>query len=301
MKAIGGKDTRISPSQLAFHWETTPSSRINRRYAEAWFTKHAPVKLFIAGELYQVPYTSIPEVAFFGRSNVGKSSLLNAIMDSKICHTSANPGRTRTMNAYAIGGPGSGGNKGRITILDMPGYGKGSRGEWGTQIQKYLAQRKELKRVFFMMDPLHGLKDSDRVFLELLRSSAIPHQIIISKVDRVLLPAERTKKLAPSTLEHGFGELKQLMQNLKAEVQPKNEGPPALGEILACSTDLGRWREVSPEPRGQMGINAIRWAILVAAGLTNKKTQPLEILDPLKTTRRDSENLVSRNPTKYSV
>lgn len=85
----------------------------------------------------------MPEVVFLGRSNVGKSSLLNAVMGRNICHTSSKPGRTRTMNFFAVGGPDEAGSPGRIVVLDMPGYGKGSRAEWGPEITKYLVGRKQ--------------------------------------------------------------------------------------------------------------------------------------------------------------
>lgn len=82
-----------------------------------------------------------PEVAFLGRSNVGKSSLLNAIMGKEICWTSSKPGRTREMNAFGIGGTKCGESK--VVLLDMPGYGKASRAEWGVEIMKYLQGRRQ--------------------------------------------------------------------------------------------------------------------------------------------------------------
>lgn len=82
-----------------------------------------------------------PEVAFLGRSNVGKSSLLNAIMGKEMCWTSSKPGRTREMNAFGIGG--TKGGESKIVLLDMPGYGKASRTEWGAEIMKYLQGRKQ--------------------------------------------------------------------------------------------------------------------------------------------------------------
>lgn len=113
------------------------------------------------------PRSTVPEVAFLGRSNAGKSSLLNAVAhesgnkktkdrDAELAFVSAKPGRTRTMNAFGIGRvfktrkePGSGrivnewsGEKG-LVIVDMPGYGKGSRAEWGEEIVKYLKKREQ--------------------------------------------------------------------------------------------------------------------------------------------------------------
>ena len=88
-------------------------------------------------------HSTLPEVAFLGRSNVGKSSLLNALIRGEICHTSKKPGRTKSMNFIAVGGRDENGNPGRMLVLDMPGYGKGSRPEWGTEIMKYLVGRKQ--------------------------------------------------------------------------------------------------------------------------------------------------------------
>jgi len=88
-----------------------------------------------------VKVTNLPEVAFLGRSNVGKSSILNALMGRHICHTSSKPGRTRSMNFFAVGGEDGLGSNGKLAVLDMPGYGKASREEWGTEIMKYLTGR----------------------------------------------------------------------------------------------------------------------------------------------------------------
>lgn len=80
-------------------------------------------------------------MAFLGRSNVGKSSLMNGLMGKEMCWTSSRPGRTREMNAFGIGGKKGGESK--IVLLDMPGYGNASRTEWGTEIMKYLKDRKQ--------------------------------------------------------------------------------------------------------------------------------------------------------------
>ena len=122
--------------------------------AERFFLAHDPVLLFSAEKFRTVDFTSVPEVAFFGRSNVGKSSLLNAIMGKPICFVSKVPGRTRTMNAFAVGGEDPMGNKGRVTVFDMPGYGQASHEEWGKEIMKYLVGRREY--VIPASKPDHG-------------------------------------------------------------------------------------------------------------------------------------------------
>jgi GTP-binding protein len=231
--------------------------------------------MFMAAEIHKVQFTDVPEVAFFGRSNVGKSTLLNAIMGREICYASNKVGRTRTMNAYAVGGPEKAGGSGLLTIMDMPGYGKGSVKSWGTQLSKYLEQRKELKRVFFLMDPLHGLKDSDRVFLKMLRERAIPHQVVMNKIDRIFLKSTTRARIMSDHMETRRVQVEKMMQELKKDIQPKRDGPPALGEILACSGDMGKHARYASEKDGVVGINAIRWAILRATGL-DRYVDPVE-------------------------
>lgn len=85
--------------------------------------------------------SDVPEVVFLGRSNVGKSSLLNAIMEKGLCFTSSKVGRTRTLNAYGIGGRKDG--EAKVVLVDTPGYGKGSHEEWGEVIMKYLTKRRQ--------------------------------------------------------------------------------------------------------------------------------------------------------------
>ena len=182
------------------------------------------------------------------------------------------------MNAFAIGGQDSASNKGHINVLDMPGYGKGSHAEWGKEIMKYLVERKELKRVFVLIDSLHGLKDSDTQLLQLLRHNGIPHQIILSKVDRILLDRIRANKVQTihNILEQRCTELEKICERLKAEIQPKGDGIPAFGQILSCCTSAPKMRCVSMESGGTLGINLIRHAVLVATGTTGteyKKTK----------------------------
>lgn len=126
-----------------YYWDTTAptSEQLNR--ATKFFWSAPPKLLFSSTEFRNVQPTDMPEVAFLGRSNVGKSSLLNAVMGKEICHTSSKPGRTRSMNFFALGGEDGRGNPGKLAVLDMPGYGKGSREEWGPEIMKYLTGRKQ--------------------------------------------------------------------------------------------------------------------------------------------------------------
>ena len=137
------KATNIPTSTLSYHWDTAIPTHAQLRQAERFFLSHPPVLLHSTDKFRTVNPGTAPEVAFLGRSNVGKSSLLNALMGSKMCHTSSKPGRTKTMNFFAVGGEDNVGSPGKIVVLDMPGYGKGSRDEWGEEIMKYLVGRKQ--------------------------------------------------------------------------------------------------------------------------------------------------------------
>lgn len=152
-KHLGTRCASSSPSQhdaaewsdreLAYYWDTAPPTPTQLRRAEKFFGAAPPKLLFSATKFRTVNNSAVPEVAFLGRSNVGKSSLLNALMGQKICHTSSKPGRTRSMNFFAVGGEDGHGSPGKLAVLDMPGYGKGSREEWGPEIMKYLVGRKQ--------------------------------------------------------------------------------------------------------------------------------------------------------------
>jgi GTP-binding protein len=134
----------LTPSDLCYYWDTQPPSAEQLAFADDIFepSKHSPIKLWSAAKFRTTPLDSLePEVAFLGRSNVGKSSLLNAIMGQEVCWTSSKPGRTREMNAFGIGG--TKGGESKVVLLDMPGYGKASRAEWGAEIMKYLQGRKQ--------------------------------------------------------------------------------------------------------------------------------------------------------------
>ena len=133
----------ITPTHISYYWDTQAPTRAQLSYADKFFsvTRHSPVMKWAASQFRTTPNSFEPEVAFVGRSNVGKSSLLNRVMGKEMCWTSSKPGRTREMNAYGVGG--TKGGESKVVVLDMPGYGRGSRPEWGWEILKYLCGRKQ--------------------------------------------------------------------------------------------------------------------------------------------------------------
>ncbi|OXV10783.1 hypothetical protein Egran_01454 [Elaphomyces granulatus] len=253
----------LTPCDISYYWDTPAPNERQLSYADQFFTpsRHSPIKLWSASKFRTTPVSSTePEVAFLGRSNVGKSSLMNGLMGREMCWTSSRPGRTREMNAFGIGGKKGGESK--VVLLDMPGYGNASRAEWGTEIMKYLKDRKQLRRAFLLVDSAHGLKPLDNDVLSLFRSHAIPHQIILSKVDKLLVKNKKAKSTSTSTSD--LAKLQKTLQDLGPVVQPDGrlEGPGALGEILTCSAET----EMSFGKGRLLGVSAIRWAILAAAG-----------------------------------
>ncbi|KAE8154794.1 P-loop containing nucleoside triphosphate hydrolase protein [Aspergillus avenaceus] len=263
----------LTPEDISYYWDTQAPDDTKLSFADKFFapSRHSPVKIWSAAKFRTTPMSSVePEVAFLGRSNVGKSSLLNAIMGKEICWTSSKPGRTREMNAFGIGG--TKGGESKIVLLDMPGYGKASRTEWGVEIMKYLQGRRQLRRAFLLIDGLHGLKKTDVDILKMFRQYAIPHQLIISKVDKVL--AKKKSKVKSGASAASVATLKTMLQRLRPVIQPDGrvEGPGALGEIVTCSA------ETPVSPGNALGISAVRWAILSAAGFDgnlNVKPQPI--------------------------
>lgn len=151
-----------------------------------------------AQRLDQLPPGGRAEIAFAGRSNVGKSSLLNALTGRRaLARVSNTPGRTRQLNFFNLGD--------RLTLVDMPGYGYARAGreiqaDWQGMMFDYLRGRPELRRVLLLLDSRVPLKDSDHAVMALLDRAAVTFQLVLTKVDGLSPPALLAREVATAAL-----------------------------------------------------------------------------------------------------
>jgi GTP-binding protein len=141
--------------------------------------------LLSAPQLKFIPDPDFPEVAFCGRSNVGKSSLLNALTGRKaIARTSVTPGRTQELNFFDVGDPI------QFRLVDMPGYGFAKAPvkvveKWRSLVRTFLRGRVPLKRTLVLIDSRHGIKDVDREMMKMLDEAAVGYRLVLTKADKV--------------------------------------------------------------------------------------------------------------------
>ena len=167
--------------------------------------------------LAQLPPQGLPEVAFCGRSNVGKSSLVNALTGrNTLARTSNTPGRTQQLIFFDLGG--------RLTLVDLPGYGfakvsKSLVESWTRLLKAYLKGRVTLRRACVLIDARHGVKPGDEEIMAMLDQAAVPYQVVLTKADKVAAGelATRVARTAAALKDH----------------------PAAFPEILATSARAG--------------------------------------------------------------
>jgi GTP-binding protein len=190
------------------------------------FLKSAP-------ELKFLPDPTVPEIAFAGRSNVGKSSLLNTLTNrNSLARTSNTPGRTQELNFFEVGDPV------RLRLVDMPGYGfakapKDVARKWRFLVNDYLRGRQVLKRALVLIDSRHGVKEIDREIMKMLDDAAVSYRVILTKADKIKA-----------------SELAEVTAATEAEARKR---PAAHPEIIVTSSE------------GGLGMDRLRAAVLEAA------------------------------------
>ena len=184
-----------------------------------------------AARLDHIPEARLPEVAFAGRSNVGKSSLVNALTGRKtLARVSNTPGRTREINFFRLGD--------RLMLADLPGYGfarasKAQSEQWAALIFEYLRRRPNLRRVILLIDSRRGLLENDVEVMMLLDRAAVSYQLVLTKTDK-LKPnelAEISSRVAAQSRKHGAAH-----PDLIATSAITGEGIPELRAELAALT-----------------------------------------------------------------
>lgn len=176
------------------------------------FLKSAPALKFL-------PDMDAPEIAFAGRSNVGKSSLLNALTNRNgLARTSNTPGRTQELNFFDVGDPLI------FRLVDMPGYGfakapKDVVKQWRFLVNDFLRGRSVLKRTLVLIDSRHGIKDVDRDVMKMLDDAAVSYRLVLTKADKV--------------------KATELAATIERTAEEARKRPAAHPEIIATSSETG--------------------------------------------------------------
>lgn len=198
--------------------ELTPEEKAARK---AWlevghqlFAKQVEFMLSVVS-MDTLPAPDLPEVCFAGRSNVGKSTLINALTNqNKLAKASNTPGRTRELNYFNV--------QDRLRLVDLPGFGyarasKTDIAKWTKLTRQFLRGRAPLRRVFLLVDSRHGFKPSDIEVMDMLDETAVIYQIVLTKIDKIKPPA-----------------VIKLMKNVKKRIARR---PAAYPNVIATSSE----------------------------------------------------------------
>jgi len=183
------------------------------------------------------PESVLPEVAFAGRSNVGKSSLLNRLVHrKKFARVSNTPGRTREINFFKVNDA--------FVFVDLPGYGyarvsKERRAEWRPLIESYLRRSAQLRGIVQLLDVRHDPTNDDRLMLDFLSEIGVPTIVVLTKIDK-LTPSERRKRLAEVPLRLGLD-----VEQVIAFSATTGEGRDELGEAIEALLEQPSWKTAS--------------------------------------------------------
>ena len=219
-----------TPEEIAF---AERKGKARKFFANEWiFVRGVPAMKFL-------PPEGPDEVAFAGRSNVGKSSLINALTAKRgLARTSNTPGRTQELNFFVQDGEFEDGIP-PLALVDMPGYGfakapKDVVDNWTKLVFSYLQGRATLRRVYVLIDSRHGIKKNDEEVLDLLDKAAVSYQLVLTKTDKIKPPA--------------------LVKLQAAVLKAIEKRPAAFPEIVSTSSEKGH------------GIDDLKAAILFAIG-----------------------------------
>ncbi|KAK7519019.1 P-loop containing nucleoside triphosphate hydrolase protein, partial [Phyllosticta citriasiana] len=236
----------------------------------------------------EFPDSDVPEFAFIGRSNVGKSSLLNALLsrrspgkqEEELAKVGKRAGLTRLMNIFLVGPiecrtktiqckkkkrtkterriERRHGHESGFTIVDMPGYGHGSLDFQGEEIMKYLSQRTQLQRTFVLINAEHGATKLDKQMFEILALAGTSYQIVFTKTDNVLTPA--SGPVSDDKARSGLSRLRWLRSQVLKIAQPP------IKDVLCVSAErsLG---DKGGSKNELIGMNGLRFAMLQAASV----------------------------------
>lgn len=230
-------NNKPSTKAVAHKTPASPALKTEETIAMGWL--HTARFLTTAPQLHFLPELDVPEIAFVGRSNAGKSTCINTLTQQKqLAFASKKPGRTQHINLFSLGKQGVA----DAVLADLPGYGYAAvpmqdKLRWQQVMANYLVTRKNLKAIVLMCDPRHGMTELDEILLEVIRprvEEGLKFLVILTKADK-LTRSEAAKALAIAKLQAGGGEVRLFSA-------PKHMGTGDIAKLL------WNWTHEAPAP-----------------------------------------------------